>query len=121
MTGRTPLPVGAIPPYMVRLRRKESFWTSVCVWRARQRTPNTHTCLTTRGRRRRPTCTEILPPLSLQSAHGKLISKCLSRGKKLTARHASGPYVCERKWLVLAAPGPTTSAHNKREETQGPL
>jgi len=53
--------VGAIPPYTLRLRRKESFCTSVCVLRALARTQNTHTCTTTCGRRRRPICTGVLP------------------------------------------------------------
>src|SRR2546423_754159 len=35
--------VGAIPPYMLRLRRKESFWTRLCVLCVRWSARTTHT------------------------------------------------------------------------------
>src|SRR5438105_4461867 len=35
--------VGAIPPYRLRLRRKESFWTRLCVFCLRWRAGKTHT------------------------------------------------------------------------------
>jgi hypothetical protein len=58
-------------PYRLRLRRKPSFSTSVCILRARLRTQNTHTCSTPCGRRRRPPCMGILP---LQDTAGESFS-----------------------------------------------
>src|SRR2546430_7132082 len=51
---------GAIRSYTLRRSRNSSFWTCLCVLRALTRTQNTQTCITTYGRRRRPTCTELM-------------------------------------------------------------